>query len=60
MAEMQSMEKLIRATSVAFGDCPGWTKLLADAVKELDEIRGKKQPATQDAPAAETQEEEAA
>jgi hypothetical protein len=59
MAEMQSIEKLIRATSVAFGHCPGWTKLLAEAVEELDEIRGKKQPATQDAPDTQSQEEAA-
>ena len=50
MAEMKSMEQLIRATAAAFGECPGWRKLLAEAVKELDEIRGKKPPATQDPP----------
>jgi hypothetical protein len=60
MAKMQSIEQLIRATAVAFGDCPGWTKLLAEAVEELDEIRGKKQPATQAAEENPDQSQEAA
>jgi len=42
MAEMQSIERVIRATAEEFGHFPGWTKLLADALTELDATRAKK------------------
>ena len=38
---MQSIEQVIRATAEEFGHCPGWTKLLADALTELYTTRRK-------------------
>lgn len=41
---MQSIEQVIRATAEEFRHCPGWTKLLADALTELYTTRRNMQP----------------
>ena len=48
MAELERIDKVIRATAEEFGHCPGWTQLLAEALTELYETRRKlsTQPAT--------------
>jgi hypothetical protein len=47
MDEMESMEQVIRAMAEEFGEVPGWTTVLADALKELDQARSRKPPVKQ-------------